>query len=205
MVVLSATSLSPSSSLSLKVKDTWNRRFGFLRRMEVESKPHNGSEATVKVLQPPHGTEPITYESIAPQLDPQAREHTDSEGDCERRRRPDTAVASSRSPTPTGVQTLLSRTITRQTGSRDTTEHDVDLGGRLSGSGEEDERTYPSPASDEHEESKIESGAGPVPKQPKRKELELQDQTNMLPAKQVILVCIGLSCSLFCSTLDQTM
>lgn len=34
---------------------------------------------------------------------------------------------------------------------------------------------------------------------------ELQDQTNLLPTKQVILVFLGLCCALFCSLLDQTM
>lgn len=34
---------------------------------------------------------------------------------------------------------------------------------------------------------------------------ELQDQTNLLPLKQVIIVFVGLSCSLFCALLDQTM
>lgn len=33
----------------------------------------------------------------------------------------------------------------------------------------------------------------------------LQDQTNILPMKQLILVFVGLSCALFCSLLDQTM
>lgn len=34
---------------------------------------------------------------------------------------------------------------------------------------------------------------------------ELQDQTNLLPFKQLVLVFIGLSAALFCSLLDQTM
>ncbi|ODO07242.1 tetracycline efflux protein [Cryptococcus wingfieldii CBS 7118] len=38
----------------------------------------------------------------------------------------------------------------------------------------------------------------------KKKEAELQDQTNLLPTKQVILVFCGLTCALFCSLLDQT-
>ncbi|WVQ97393.1 hypothetical protein IAU59_004505 [Kwoniella sp. CBS 9459] len=38
----------------------------------------------------------------------------------------------------------------------------------------------------------------------KKKEVELQDQTNLLPAKQVILVFVGLTAALFCSLLDQT-
>lgn len=38
-----------------------------------------------------------------------------------------------------------------------------------------------------------------------RKEVELQDQTNLLPVRQVIVVFAGLSAALFCSLLDQTM
>jgi hypothetical protein len=37
-----------------------------------------------------------------------------------------------------------------------------------------------------------------------KKEVELQDQTNLLPIRQVIFVFIGLTCALFCSLLDQT-
>lgn len=39
----------------------------------------------------------------------------------------------------------------------------------------------------------------------RRKKLVLQDQTNLLPARQVIIVFAGLSMALFCSLLDQTM
>lgn len=38
-----------------------------------------------------------------------------------------------------------------------------------------------------------------------KKKFELQDQTNLLPTKQVIFVFVGLTCALFCSLLDQTM
>ncbi|WVW82409.1 hypothetical protein I302_104416 [Kwoniella bestiolae CBS 10118] len=38
----------------------------------------------------------------------------------------------------------------------------------------------------------------------KKKEPELQDQTNLLPVKQVIAVFLGLTCALFCALLDQT-
>ncbi|WVQ85656.1 hypothetical protein IAT38_007822 [Cryptococcus sp. DSM 104549] len=38
----------------------------------------------------------------------------------------------------------------------------------------------------------------------KKKVVELQDQTNLLPTKQVIFVFCGLTCALFCSLLDQT-
>jgi hypothetical protein len=52
------------------------------------------------------------------------------------------------------------------------------------------------------EETKIgaEELAEKKPKAP-----ELQDQTNLLPVKQVILVFVGLTCALFCSLIDQTM
>jgi len=39
----------------------------------------------------------------------------------------------------------------------------------------------------------------------KKKAPVLQDQTNLLPVKQVILVFVGLTCALFCSLIDQTM
>jgi len=39
----------------------------------------------------------------------------------------------------------------------------------------------------------------------KREGTGLQDQTNLLPARQIILVFLGLSCALFVSLLDQTM
>ena len=42
-------------------------------------------------------------------------------------------------------------------------------------------------------------------KSKKKKEVELQDQTNLLPLRQVMLVFTGLTCALFCSLLDQTM
>ncbi|ORY25555.1 major facilitator superfamily domain-containing protein [Naematelia encephala] len=38
----------------------------------------------------------------------------------------------------------------------------------------------------------------------RREEIQLQDQTNLLPLRQVIVVFVGLSCALFCSLLDQT-
>jgi hypothetical protein len=50
------------------------------------------------------------------------------------------------------------------------------------------------------DEERKESGKGK-----KRKTVELQDQTNLLPVKQVIVVFAGLSAALFCSLLDQTM
>ena len=38
-----------------------------------------------------------------------------------------------------------------------------------------------------------------------KKEIVLQDQTNLLPKRQVMFVLLGLACALFCSLLDQTM
>ncbi|WWC58666.1 uncharacterized protein I303_101210 [Kwoniella dejecticola CBS 10117] len=60
-----------------------------------------------------------------------------------------------------------------------------------------------SPEEGEDEEKQIEGkktrfGGG------KKKEVELQDQTNLLPVKQVVAVFVGLTCALFCSLLDQT-
>ena len=52
------------------------------------------------------------------------------------------------------------------------------------------------------EETKI--GAEEVSEK-KPKAPELQDQTNLLPVRQVILVFVGLTCALFCSLIDQTM
>ena len=42
-------------------------------------------------------------------------------------------------------------------------------------------------------------------KEGKKDKFELQDQTNLLPFKQLVLVFVGLSAALFCSLLDQTM
>lgn len=39
----------------------------------------------------------------------------------------------------------------------------------------------------------------------KKNKYELQDQTNLLPVKQVIVIFCGLNCALFCSLLEQTM
>ena len=39
----------------------------------------------------------------------------------------------------------------------------------------------------------------------RQKEAELQDQTSLLPFKQIVFVFMGLTCALFCSLLDQTM
>ncbi|WVO13016.1 hypothetical protein L204_100625 [Cryptococcus depauperatus] len=51
------------------------------------------------------------------------------------------------------------------------------------------------------EEANIEGGKS---RWDEMKNVELQDQTNFLPTKQVIFVFCGLTCALFCSLLDQT-
>jgi Na+/melibiose symporter-like transporter len=38
----------------------------------------------------------------------------------------------------------------------------------------------------------------------KKNKYELQDQTNLLPVRQVIVIFMGLNCALFCSLLEQT-
>lgn len=51
-----------------------------------------------------------------------------------------------------------------------------------------------------------EAGPGAEEQRPKeKKKFELQDQTNLLPVKQIMLIFMGLNCALFCSLLDQTM
>jgi hypothetical protein len=54
------------------------------------------------------------------------------------------------------------------------------------------------------EEEAVGMGEGSKGKKEK-KEVVLQDQTNLLPTRQVIMVFVGLTAALFCSLLDQTM
>ncbi|KAJ5729429.1 uncharacterized protein N7483_003937 [Penicillium malachiteum] len=55
----------------------------------------------------------------------------------------------------------------------------------------------------EDEPSQIE--AQDTPKEPIANEKgKLQDQTNLLPIKQLLIVFVGLSCALFCALIDQT-
>ncbi|KAL7418197.1 major facilitator superfamily domain-containing protein [Mrakia frigida] len=65
----------------------------------------------------------------------------------------------------------------------------------------------PTPSSHDHldseEEVEVEVESGKKVKK-KRKEIVLQDQTNLLPVKQVIIIYSGLSLSLFCCLIDQT-
>jgi len=56
------------------------------------------------------------------------------------------------------------------------------------------------PGGDEETKIGAEEVSEKKPKAPK-----LQDQTNLLPVRQVILVFVGLTCALFCSLIDQTM
>ncbi|RSH92821.1 hypothetical protein EHS25_008267 [Saitozyma podzolica] len=53
------------------------------------------------------------------------------------------------------------------------------------------------------EEEAVGMGEGSKVKKEK-KEVVLQDQTNLLPTRQVIMVFVGLTAALFCSLLDQT-
>ena len=57
------------------------------------------------------------------------------------------------------------------------------------------------------DESEAMENAGEVggKKKKTKKEVALQDQTHLLPLKQVLLVFVGLSVAIFCSLLDQTM
>lgn len=56
------------------------------------------------------------------------------------------------------------------------------------------------------EEAAVGGEGSPTPdEEAKAKKYALQDQTNLLPAKQVIMIFCGLNCALFCSLLDQTM
>lgn len=48
------------------------------------------------------------------------------------------------------------------------------------------------------------TGDSPSDKADKSK-YEIEDQTNLLPVRQVIMIFMGLNCALFCSLLDQTM
>lgn len=59
-----------------------------------------------------------------------------------------------------------------------------------------DEPSSPTKEKDSHLDQVLESSAPPE---------GLDDQTNFLPTKQVIMVFLGLSIALACSMLDQTM
>jgi hypothetical protein len=92
------------------------------------------------------------------------------------------------------AQTSLRRMATHETGGQEEDHTDNGTGGdgRLNTHQEEETRT------EEHEESKTGLHGG-------KKEIVLQDQTNLLPARQVVFVFVGLTCAIFCSLLDQTM
>lgn len=111
------------------------------------------------------------------------------------------------------AETSLRRMATHETGGYDHTEHEHsvhdddaygvdDDRGKLKRHSEEHELDLTS--SERHEESRTEShGAGGGGEG--KREIALQDQTNLLPVRQVIFVFLGLTCAIFCSLLDQTM
>jgi len=62
----------------------------------------------------------------------------------------------------------------------------------------------PSDEADTHRKSN-DAADSSDPNAPKKDKYALQDQTNLLPVRQVIVIFMGLNCALFCSLLDQTM
>jgi CRISPR/Cas system CMR subunit Cmr4 (Cas7 group RAMP superfamily) len=59
--------------------------------------------------------------------------------------------------------------------------------------------------SEDHEESQVAGKEGKDEEDKEKKKVEVQDQTNLLPVRQIIFVFVGLTCAIFCSLLDQTM
>lgn len=107
------------------------------------------------------------------------------------------------------ARTSLRRMATHETGGFDDHAHDHEEGDDRLDTHHEDHEDHEASQSDSHEESKVESHgdsdeSGTGGKKGK-KEVELQDQTNLLPVRQVIFVFVGLTCAIFCSLLDQTM
>jgi hypothetical protein len=114
------------------------------------------------------------------------------------------------------AETSLRRMATHETGGY---EHDDDHGlhdeadeereideGRNGGKGmleRHSEEHELETSSERHEESRVESGAGK--EEGAKGGVVLQDQTNLLPVRQIIFVFVGLTCAVFCSLLDQTM
>ncbi|KAK4689712.1 MFS transporter, DHA2 family, glioxin efflux transporter, partial [Tremellales sp. Uapishka_1] len=121
----------------------------------------------------------------------------------ENRRPPPMTARTSSFPTPPAFQPLtrsstatslhaqnaLRRMATTETGEME--EAEVEAQNRLDTHAEGE-------AEEDHD---VEKTAG-VDK--KAKAVQLQDQTNLLPVKQVILIFCGLTCALFCSLIDQT-
>jgi hypothetical protein len=92
---------------------------------------------------------------------------------------------------------------THETGHGIDEDHDGPEDDRLGTHDEHSEHDIPMRGSRD-EETRI--GAEEISeKSSKAKAPVLQDQTNLLPVKQVILVFVGLTCALFCSLIDQTM
>lgn len=106
--------------------------------------------------------------------------------------------------TASTVQASLRRTATREIENCDTTDHERTTAENQERPGEAGWRTSGRASNGGQEESRVESD-GAADAAHIKKEPQLQDQTNLLPTKQVVLVCIGLTCALFCSNLDQTM
>ncbi|WWC66326.1 uncharacterized protein I206_100227 [Kwoniella pini CBS 10737] len=126
----------------------------------------------------------------------------------------------SRVPTSSSIHTRnsLRRMATHETGGFDPEDHE-NINGEDDGLHTHDEiehehddgtptqsrrnsnQPVPTEEQEEDEEKKIQ---GKKSRFGKKKQVELQDQTNLLPVKQVIAVFVGLTCALFCSLLDQT-
>lgn len=115
----------------------------------------------------------------------------------------------------THAETSLRRMATHETGGYDHDEHDsVRTNTERDGEEErkklerhsEDHHELEATSSERHEESRVEThGQGEAGSGQGKKPVVLQDQTNLLPVRQVIFVFLGLTCAIFCSLLDQTM
>jgi len=113
----------------------------------------------------------------------------------------------SRIPTTSSyhAQNSLRRMATHETG--ELANHDEDDSAEALHTHDEHEDEHESHTHNTHDEE-ANIGVQPNSQTEKvekvKKEVELQDQTNLLPIRQVIFVFIGLTCALFCSLLDQT-
>lgn len=137
-----------------------------------------------------------------------------------------------RTPSRTSIQHALRRMATHETGegvetgydgnaldTHDEHEHEHEhehgrrsskASGSSSGSGHavSDEERSVGLNSHNRDETKGDTGDGEDParsSKSRKKDVELQDQTNLLPIRQVMMVFCGLTAALFCSLLDQTM
>jgi hypothetical protein len=100
------------------------------------------------------------------------------------------------------AQNSLRRMATHETGQGIDEDHDGNdrLDTHDEHSEHHDHLVRTGPGGDEETKIGAEEVSEKKPKAP-----ELQDQTNLLPVRQVILVFVGLTCALFCSLIDQTM